>query len=161
MNSSVIRDIVAVVPQRRRAERKQPDTADAQIPKILKLLGKSAKVSDAIGITVEIRFDMKFVKNRILVPKRIIVQRKIFVDTYRHEQSPLEIIVEIYCPSADLTFYRKAAAIDLKTDFFLDDYSRSSIRCHNRTDPPHRADGISSPQAYSSGQPADSPFLEE
>ena len=47
MDARVVGDVVAVVLQRRRIKRQQPDRGDPQILKVIELLGQPAKVADA------------------------------------------------------------------------------------------------------------------
>src|SRR5688572_20151934 len=64
----VIGDVIAIVPQGRRKERKQPETIDAEPLDMVEFLQEAAKVSDPIAISVVKRFDVKLVKDCVLEP---------------------------------------------------------------------------------------------
>ena len=46
----VVGDVVAVVAQRRRVERQQPDRVDAEVLDVVELVGQPAEVADAVVV---------------------------------------------------------------------------------------------------------------
>ena len=68
--SVVIGDVVAVVAQRRRIERQQPDRGHAEVLQIVELRGKPAEIADAVAVAVVERADVELVDDRVLVPLR-------------------------------------------------------------------------------------------
>ncbi len=67
----VSRNVIAVVAQRRRIERQQPQGRDAQVLQIVELRGQTGKIADAIVVAVVKRADVKLIDYRVLVPQRI------------------------------------------------------------------------------------------
>ena len=65
----IVRDIVAVVAQRRGKERQQPQARDAQILQIIQLLHQPGKVADAVVVAVHECADVQFVDDRVLEPQ--------------------------------------------------------------------------------------------
>ena len=65
----VIGDVVAVVLQRRRKERQQPDRRDAQVLDVIEPLGQAAEVADAVAVAVAKRAHVQLVDDRVLVPQ--------------------------------------------------------------------------------------------
>ena len=65
----VVGDVVAVVAQRRRIERQQPEGGDAQVLQVVELLRQPAEVADAVAVAVEERADVQLVDDRVLVPQ--------------------------------------------------------------------------------------------
>ncbi len=53
MHTAIVRDVVAVIQQRRRIEWQQPDRVDAQISDIIEAGNQAAKVADAIIIPIK------------------------------------------------------------------------------------------------------------
>src|SRR5215470_27185 len=68
MNVDVVRNVVPVIPQRRRKERKQPEAGHSEILQIIELLQQAWKIPDAVAIAVEKRFHMGFIDDRVFVP---------------------------------------------------------------------------------------------
>lgn len=54
VNIKVIGDVVSVVLHRRGIEREDPDCRDAEILNVIKLLGETRKVPNAISVAVEV-----------------------------------------------------------------------------------------------------------
>ena len=52
MNFRVARDIVAIVPQRRRIKRQQPERRDAEILQIVEFFREALEIADAVGVAV-------------------------------------------------------------------------------------------------------------
>src|SRR6185437_526780 len=72
MNAGVIGNVVAIVLQRRREKRQQPQTSDAEILKIIKLLKEPGKIADSIRIAIFKCTDVELVNDGIFVPKRVL-----------------------------------------------------------------------------------------
>ena len=68
MDVIVARDIVAVVPERRRIEGKQPDRGYAEVLQIVELARQTAEIADAVVIRVEKRLDVQLVYDGVLEP---------------------------------------------------------------------------------------------
>ena len=71
----IVGDVVAVVAQRRRIERQQPDRVDAEILDVVELLGEAGEIADAVAVAVVERLDVELVDDRVLVPERIVAPR--------------------------------------------------------------------------------------
>ena len=71
MDVDVIGDVVAVVPQRRREKRQQPEAGDAEILQIVELCDQPGKIADAVVVAVAEGLDMQLIDDRVLVPERI------------------------------------------------------------------------------------------
>src|SRR5437868_8958570 len=74
MHAGIVRDVVTVVAHRRRIEREQPDGGDAEIAQIIELARQAGKIPYPVTIAVIERAYAQLVKDRILVPQRIIGQ---------------------------------------------------------------------------------------
>ncbi len=72
MDRKIIRDIVAVVAQRRRKKRHQPDGIDAQLLKIVELLRQAPKVANAVRVGIEKCADVDLVDDGVLVPELVL-----------------------------------------------------------------------------------------
>src|SRR5882757_5659955 len=81
MYGVVVGDIVAVVPERGRKERHQPDGVDTQFLQIIHLLIKSLEVPDAIPAAVEESPDVDLIDDRAFIP--ILARR---LNIYRHRE---------------------------------------------------------------------------
>ena len=71
MDVLVVGDVVAVVAQRRRIERQQPEAVDAEVLQVVELLRQAREVADAVVVAVEEGADVRLVDDRVLVPERI------------------------------------------------------------------------------------------
>ena len=71
MDVVVVGNVVAVVLERRRIERHQPDGVDAEVFDVVELRGEPAEVADAVVVGVEERLDVQLVDDRVLVPERV------------------------------------------------------------------------------------------
>jgi hypothetical protein len=69
----VLRDVVAVVAQRRRIERQQPDRGDAERLDVVEPVHQPLEVAIAIRVAVAERLDVGLIDDRVLVPERIAV----------------------------------------------------------------------------------------
>ena len=72
MNACIIRDVIAVVSQRRRVERQKPQSRDTQLFEVIQLLGKPVEVSNSIGVRVVEGTHMELVDRCIFVPEGIV-----------------------------------------------------------------------------------------
>ena len=68
MDALVVRDVVAVVAQRRRIEGQQPQRVDAEPLQVVELARQPGKVADAVVVAVEEGADVRLVDDRVLVP---------------------------------------------------------------------------------------------
>ncbi len=68
VDTGVVRNIVAVVFERRGVERQQPEGAHAQVLEIIQLLHEPAKVPDAIVVAIVEGADVNLIDDRVLVP---------------------------------------------------------------------------------------------
>ena len=69
--------IVAVIPERRGIEGKQPETIDAKPLQIIQLLNQSGKITDAIVVAVIKCADMELIKYSVFVPERILIEHRL------------------------------------------------------------------------------------
>ena len=69
--SLIVRDVVAVVSERRGIKRQQPDRVDAEILDVIELLNQPLEVADAVVVRIEERSDVQLVDDGVLVPVRI------------------------------------------------------------------------------------------
>src|SRR5215207_5210855 len=69
----VIGDVVAVVLERGREERQDPDAGNAELLEVVQLLDQPPKVADAIAIAVVEGTDVELVDDCVLVPERVVV----------------------------------------------------------------------------------------
>ena len=72
MNVVVVGDVVAVVAERRRIERLQPDRRDAERLDVVELLRQPAEVADAVVVAVEESADVQLIDDRVAVPERVV-----------------------------------------------------------------------------------------
>ena len=68
MHAIVVGDVVAVVPVRRRMERREPDRVDAEVLEVLEPPNEPLEVADAVAVRVEERLHLEAIDHRILVP---------------------------------------------------------------------------------------------
>ncbi len=68
MDVAVVRDVVAVVAQRRGIERQQPYRRDAEIVDVIEPLHEAGKIADAVSTGIVKRFHMQLINDRVLVP---------------------------------------------------------------------------------------------
>ena len=78
MNAGVVGDVVTVVLQWRRVERKQPDRSDAEILQVVEFFGQAVEIADAVGVAVVESANVHFVDDRVLVPGRIVLEDEAF-----------------------------------------------------------------------------------
>ena len=71
MHAFVQRDVVPVVPQRRRVEGQDPDRRDAERLDVVQLLRQPVEVADAVASAVVERTDVGLVNDCVLIPQRI------------------------------------------------------------------------------------------
>jgi len=68
---AVVGDVVAVVAQRRRVERQQPEGVHPQVLDVVEAAGEPFEIAGAIVVGVEERLDVELVDDGVLVPERI------------------------------------------------------------------------------------------
>ena len=68
MDSVEVRDVVAVVFERRRIDGHQPDAIDPEVADVVELFGQPAQIAVAIRIAVEESTDIDLVEDRVLIP---------------------------------------------------------------------------------------------
>ena len=68
MDRAVVGGVVAVVAQRRRVERQQPDRRDAEVVDVVEPRDQPAEVADAVAVRVLERADVHLVDQGVLVP---------------------------------------------------------------------------------------------
>ena len=71
MDGAVIRDVVAIVAQRRGEEGHAPYRVDPQFLEVAELFFKPLKIADAIPVAVVEGADVDLIDDRVLVPKHI------------------------------------------------------------------------------------------
>ncbi len=72
MHVLVLRDVVAVVAQRRGVEGHQPDRVDAQVLHVVELGRDALEVADAVVVGIGKRLDVELVDHRVAVPGRVV-----------------------------------------------------------------------------------------
>ena len=72
VNVVVVAYVVAVVPQRRRVHRQQPEAVHAEIGQIRQLVAQTGKITDTVLIAVLEGSDEEFIEDGILVPIRLL-----------------------------------------------------------------------------------------
>ncbi len=75
VDAGIVGDVVAVVAQRRRVERQQPEGRDAQVLQVIELLDNAGEIADAVAVAVAEGADVQLVDDGVLVPERIVFQR--------------------------------------------------------------------------------------
>src|SRR5439155_9601210 len=71
----------AVITKWRRIKRKKPNGGDTELLEIIQLLDQTTKIPHSVAVAVTKSFDVQFVDDCVLVPKRI----GIFAVRLRHE----------------------------------------------------------------------------
>src|ERR1700683_3792665 len=71
MDAQVVRDVIAVVAQRRREEGEEPKAGDPEILDVVQALDQAAEVADAVVVAVGESADVKLIDDRVLVPERV------------------------------------------------------------------------------------------
>src|SRR5689334_8354615 len=71
INVEIIRNVVAIIAQRRRIKRQEPDRGCTQLGEIIELFNQPAEIPNSIAIAVVKGLNVQLVDDRILVPKRI------------------------------------------------------------------------------------------
>jgi hypothetical protein len=72
IDGGVVRDVVAVVAQRRGIERQQPQDVDAEILEVIQLLRQPGKVADPIAGAVKKRANVRLIDDAVFVPKVLV-----------------------------------------------------------------------------------------
>ena len=68
MNGSVIRNVVAVIPQRRGEKRHQPYRIHTEFLQVIESLREASEIADAVSIGIDKRTHMHLIDNGVLVP---------------------------------------------------------------------------------------------
>ena len=71
VDAVVVGDVVAVVAQRRRVERQEPEAGDAQVLEVVELLDQAGEVAHPVVVAVEERLDVQLIDDGIFVPERV------------------------------------------------------------------------------------------
>src|SRR5262245_3595551 len=79
VDTRVSSNVVAVVPQRRRIERQEPERCDTQILEVIQLRCQAAKGAVSIANTVEEGSDVDLINDCVFIPEQVVV---------RHERRP-------------------------------------------------------------------------
>ena len=72
VDAPVVGDVVAVVLERRREERQEPQAGDAEVLEVVELLHEPAQIADAVAVRVVERLHVRLVDDGVLVPERIL-----------------------------------------------------------------------------------------
>ena len=99
VDAEVVGDVVAVVLERRRVERQQPDRRDAEVAQVVELLGQAPEVADPVAVAVAEGADVDLVDDRVLVPERIV--RECRRGEEQSARSSCSIVVIAPAPSQD------------------------------------------------------------
>jgi hypothetical protein len=75
MDAGVVRDVVAVVAERRRAEGEQPERRDPEVLQVVEASGEPAEVPDAVAVAVLERTNPQLVEDRVLVPEGLALRQ--------------------------------------------------------------------------------------
>src|SRR5215472_11198272 len=70
MHGPVVGNVVAVVPQRGRKERHQPDRGYPEVAEVVEFLRQALEVSNAISVAVKERTYVYLINDRVFIPKR-------------------------------------------------------------------------------------------
>ena len=76
MHRHVVGDIVAIIFQRRRKKRQQPETGHAQTLEEIQLLAQAFEIADTVRVAVMERLDGKLVDDGVFVPEWIVARRR-------------------------------------------------------------------------------------
>jgi hypothetical protein len=68
MDRVEVRDVVPVVPERRRVHRQDPQAVDAELLDVVEALGQSREVADPVAVAVLVGLDVDLVEDGVLVP---------------------------------------------------------------------------------------------
>ncbi len=74
MNLEIIGDVVAVIAQRRRIERQQPDRRHAEVLDVIQLLRQPAEIARAVAVRIVKGADVDFINDAGLIPERVVVE---------------------------------------------------------------------------------------
>ncbi len=64
----ILGDVVSVIAQRRRIEREQPDSLDAELAQVVQSRSQADEVADPVAVRVGEGTDMHFVNDGVAVP---------------------------------------------------------------------------------------------
>ena len=68
VDRAVVGDVVAVVAQRRRVERQQPERGDAEVAQVVETRREPVEIADAVAVGVGERTDVQLVDDRVAEP---------------------------------------------------------------------------------------------
>jgi hypothetical protein len=77
VDGGIVGDVVAVVAQRRRIERQQPQRGDAEVAQVIEPLREAPEVADAVGVAVAEGLGVQLVDDRVLVPGGIAIEDRV------------------------------------------------------------------------------------
>jgi len=80
----VVGDVVPVVAQRGRVERKEPEGGHAQVLKVVEAAGEAAEIAETVAVAVLESTDPEFVDDCVLVPQGVAFQRGTPRNSLRH-----------------------------------------------------------------------------
>jgi hypothetical protein len=72
MHVLIVADVVAVVAQRRRIKRHEPDRVDAELPDVAELRGEPLEITDAVVVRIEEGLDVHLINDGVLVPQGVV-----------------------------------------------------------------------------------------
>ena len=75
MDLPVVRNVVAVVTERRRIEGQEPEGGDAQALQVVELLDQTLEVADPVAVAVTKGTNVRLVNDGVLVPGGLVAQR--------------------------------------------------------------------------------------
>ena len=76
MHRDVVGDVVAIIFQRRRKKRQQPETGHAQTLEEIQLLAQALEIADTVRVAVVERLDGQLVDDGVFVPERIVARSR-------------------------------------------------------------------------------------
>ena len=69
IDAVIVGDIITIVSERGRVERKHPDSSNSQFLEIIQLFHQTLEIADTVTVTVAKGLDVKFVYDRVFVPE--------------------------------------------------------------------------------------------
>ncbi len=79
IDRAIVGDVVTVVAQRRWIKRQQPQSGNAEVLEVVELFDQAGKVADAVAVAVHEGADVDFIKDGVLVPLGVVVERDDFL----------------------------------------------------------------------------------
>jgi hypothetical protein len=71
IDRGVVRDVVAVIAQRRRIKREQPQAGDTEVLQVGQLLRQAGEIADAVTVAVVEGADVRLVDDGVFEPERV------------------------------------------------------------------------------------------